>query len=86
MEERDKPTAEQKEAWSKDSKYWKWGIFYYNPEDKRIFPPKRNRYLGWTINFANLYSILAMLALIVIVFILIEILKPLLNKLLSDLG
>lgn len=30
------------------SKYWKWGIFYYNPDDKRIFPAKRNPILGWT--------------------------------------
>ena len=26
-------------------KYWKWGIFYYNRNDKRIFPPKRNKSL-----------------------------------------
>ncbi|TCN53922.1 DUF5808 domain-containing protein [Flavobacterium circumlabens] len=28
--------------------------FYYNPKDKRLFPPKRIKQLGWTINFANL--------------------------------
>lgn len=40
------------------NKYWKWKIFYYNPEDKRIFPPKRNPWMGWTVNFANPISIL----------------------------
>ncbi|WDF48060.1 DUF5808 domain-containing protein [Chryseobacterium sp. KACC 21268] len=41
------------------SKLWKYGIFYYNKEDKRLFPPKRNPALGWTINFANAKSIFA---------------------------
>jgi uncharacterized membrane protein len=41
-----------------DSKYWKLGIFYFNKNDKRIFPPKRNPAMGWTINFANPKSII----------------------------
>ncbi len=41
-----------------DPSNWKWGIFYFNKNDKRIFPPKRIKNLGWTINFANPYSIL----------------------------
>ena len=45
---------------------WIWGLFYYNPADKRIFPPKRVRWLGWTVNFANPYSILAMVAVIAV--------------------
>ncbi|MES2560358.1 MAG: DUF5808 domain-containing protein [Bacteroidota bacterium] len=44
--------------------HYKWGIFYYNKNDKRIFPPKRNPNMGWTVNFANPYSILVALALI----------------------
>ncbi|WP_276135141.1 DUF5808 domain-containing protein [Polluticoccus soli] len=47
-----------------DSKYWKWGIFYYNPNDKRLLPPKRNPMFGWTVNFANPFSILLMIAII----------------------
>ncbi len=43
---------------------WFLGIFYFNPKDKRIFPPKRIAWLGWTINFGNIYSILAFGALI----------------------
>lgn len=38
---------------------WIWGIFYYNPDDRRIFPPKRNAWMGWTVNFANPKSVLA---------------------------
>jgi uncharacterized membrane protein len=54
-----------KEQWQNDPNNWKWGVFYYNRDDKRIFPPKRSG-LGWTINFANPYSVLAFLAVIAI--------------------
>ncbi|AZA78627.1 hypothetical protein EG347_14465 [Chryseobacterium sp. G0186] len=53
-----------------DENHWKLGIFYYNKDDKRLFPPKRNKFLGWTVNFANPYSILAMfLAITIFIFI-----------------
>ncbi len=45
------------------SKYF-LGIFYFNKEDKRLLPPKRIAALGWTINFANPWSILLVLAII----------------------
>lgn len=51
--------------WHNDPVNWKWGMFYYNKQDGRLFPPKRS-YLGWTINFANLYSILANAILLII--------------------
>ena len=35
-----------------ESECWKWGLFYYNPMDKRIFLPKRSG-LGMTMNFAH---------------------------------
>ena len=44
--------------------HWILGLFYFNKNDQRLFPPKRFKYLGWTINFANLYSIFAYLILI----------------------
>lgn len=47
-----------------DPSNWIWGIFYFNPKDKRIFPPKKDKYAGWTINFANPVSIGAMIALL----------------------
>ncbi len=55
-----------------DTKHWIWGIFYYNPDDKRIFPPQRIRGIGWTINFANPYSIIAMVALIALMILLVR--------------
>ncbi|WP_317045081.1 DUF5808 domain-containing protein [Halpernia humi] len=53
-----------KEIENDHNKYWKWKIFYYNPEDKRLFPPKRNPAFGWTINFANWKSIFAFVLLL----------------------
>jgi uncharacterized membrane protein len=32
---------------------YKWGIFYFNPEDPRAIVPKFNRWMGWTLNFAK---------------------------------
>ena len=37
---------------------WKWGVFYFNPNDPRIFVPKRIKWLGWTLNFAQPVSII----------------------------
>lgn len=61
----EKPSKETKENWLRDNKYWKWGIFYYNPEDMRIFPPKRNPWMGWTVNFGNPISIITFVILTV---------------------
>ncbi|MBV2166896.1 MAG: hypothetical protein KUL76_10245 [Kaistella sp.] len=44
---------------------WIWGIFYYNKEDDRIFPPKRFPWMGWTVNFANWKSIAALVAMLI---------------------
>ena len=62
-----KPTKEQLDKWHDDPSNWRWGLFYYNKEDKRVFPPKRMLGLGWTINFANPYSILLFLTIIGII-------------------
>ncbi len=45
---------------------WKLGIFYFNPEDKRMFVFKRIPYMGITINFANPFS-----GFVILVFILL---------------
>ncbi|WP_047486438.1 DUF5808 domain-containing protein [Chryseobacterium sp. YR221] len=58
-----------------DEDHWKWGIFYYNKDDKRLFPPKRNKFLGWTVNFANPYSILAMFLVITVFIFVVESIK-----------
>jgi uncharacterized membrane protein len=47
-----------------DPTNYKWGIFYFNPKDKRIVVPKRSKMMGWTLNFGNLYSYLLIFGLI----------------------
>lgn len=49
-----------------DPSNYKWGIFYYNKADKRIFPPK-SLGIGWTVNFANPVSVVAMIVIIILV-------------------
>jgi len=51
-----------------ESECWKWGGFYYNPLDKRIFLPKRSG-LGYTLNFAHPVSTVIMFAIIAIIII-----------------
>ena len=58
MENQEKPSLETNERWRKDQNNWIWGMFYYNIEDKRLLPPKRIPWMGWTVNFANRNSVL----------------------------
>ncbi|MGZ3864161.1 MAG: DUF5808 domain-containing protein [Bacteroidia bacterium] len=60
MEQGDK----KPDLWNNDPSKWVFGIFYFNKDDKRIFPPKRLPFLGWTINFANPYSVLIFIGII----------------------
>ena len=60
----EKPNKETLEAWSRNPNNWIWGIFYYNKQDKRLLPPKKNPALGFTINFANRKSVLLFIFLI----------------------
>jgi uncharacterized membrane protein len=62
----DKPDKEILDAWYNDPANWKLWVFYYNPKDKRILPPKRSR-LGWTINFANPYSVMVLIGALVLI-------------------
>ena len=50
---------------SKNPSNWK-GIFYYNPHDPRIFVPKLQPMMGWTLNFASKYSYILMIAIFII--------------------
>ena len=62
---RDKePDEETSERWRKDPNNWIWGIFYYNEKDGRIFPPKKNPWMGFTTNFANPKSVLYIIGFI----------------------
>jgi uncharacterized membrane protein len=38
---------------SENPQFYKWGVFYYNPDDERVLVPKRIRFMGWTFNFAK---------------------------------
>ncbi|WP_183575395.1 DUF5808 domain-containing protein [Mucilaginibacter sp. X5P1] len=38
---------------------WKWGIFYYNPNDPNVMVEKRSG-LGWTFNFGHNVSLIIM--------------------------
>ena len=58
-----KPDPETLAAWSDDPANWRMGVFYYNPKDKRLFPSKRYSF-GWTVNFANPFSLMALVAVI----------------------
>ena len=59
----------QAEQWRKDPKNWKYGLFYYNPEDKRIFPRKRIREMGWTVNFTQKWSVFVFVLIMVLAFL-----------------
>ena len=70
------PSKETLEKWHKDPNNWKFGGIYYNKEDKRIFPPKRIAWMGWTINFANRNSIITYLFLFGITIVMLWFYKP----------
>jgi uncharacterized membrane protein len=48
-----------------DPENYKWGIFYFNPQDSRYFVPKKNQWIEWTLNFTNPYSYLIVLGIII---------------------
>jgi uncharacterized membrane protein len=49
-----------------DPSHYKLGLFYYNRNDDRIILPKRNRLMGWTMNFAKPETHFIVLSLIAI--------------------
>lgn len=48
---------------------YKFTIFYYNTNDRRVIVPKRNRMFGWTLNFGqvNTYLLIAGIVIILVV-------------------
>ncbi|MES1181737.1 MAG: hypothetical protein ABUL44_02985 [Flavobacterium sp.] len=63
----EKPSKELKEKWHEDPANWKLGIFYFNKDDKRVFVSKLIRAYGWTMNFANPFSYLILIAVLIII-------------------
>ena len=54
---------------SNDPTYYKFGLLYYNPKDYRTVVPKRNKSLGWTLNFAKPITYFFLLLILLIAFI-----------------
>lgn len=56
-----------------DPKNWKFGVFYFNPKDDRLFLPKRfPPSLSITVNFANNkvhFVIMSLVILIMLAFL-----------------
>lgn len=63
------PSEETKNQWQNDPDNWIWGIFYYNPKDRRLFPPKKVKEFGWTTNFANPNSVFTLIMLIAVLIV-----------------
>jgi uncharacterized membrane protein len=55
-----------------DPAHYKFGLLYYNSKDSRTVIPKRNKSLGWTLNFAKPGAYFFLLLIIVIVLVSIQ--------------
>lgn len=75
MEDPNNPSKETLEKWSKDPNHWIYGIFYYNPKDKRIFPPKKVAWMGFTTNFANPKSVLTLIGILLFFALMVLLIK-----------
>lgn len=49
-----------------DDIFWKWGMFYYNPDDYSLFIEKRFG-IGWTINFGRPAGMAIMIVTLIII-------------------
>lgn len=56
-------------------RYWKAGVFYYNPDDPAIFVSKRVG-IGYTMNFANRTAWLVMVGILLLVLLPALLLRP----------
>lgn len=61
-------SKETLENWHNNPAYWKNDAIYRNPADPRLFPPKKIKAMGWTINVANRWSIASLVFLLVLIF------------------
>ena len=52
-----------------DPENYRWGILYFNTKDGRVIVPKYNNMMGWTFNFAKIYTYLIFLGLISVLLI-----------------
>ncbi len=52
------------EALWKSPENWKWGSIYFCKADPRVIVPKRQKWMGWTINFARASAFPTLIGLI----------------------
>lgn len=57
-----------------DPDNYKWGFFYYNPNDHRVFVPRRKG-IGLSLNWANPYAYLIIFGIVLFAVLMGEILK-----------
>jgi len=46
--------------------HYKWGLFYFNPDDTRVIVPKQIQWMGWTLNFARPATWIIIIAFVVV--------------------
>jgi len=54
---------------------YKWGIFYFNPDDENLIAPKLNSIFGWTLNFAKPLAYIFLLILFLILILITRLFK-----------
>jgi len=54
------------DSMSKNPNNWK-SIFYFNRKDPRLIVPKLYPVMGWTFNFASIYSYITIVCIILII-------------------
>jgi hypothetical protein len=57
-------TPERLDQLWKDSSNWTGGLFYHSKEDPRVIVPKRQKWRGWTMNFARVSAIPVLILMI----------------------
>lgn len=60
-----KPEDQLLDNMIKNPANWK-GVFYVNPRDPRVFVPKINPGMGWTLNFGNKWAVVGLVLIVTI--------------------
>jgi uncharacterized membrane protein len=51
-----------------DNTHYIWNTFYFNKGDRRVLVPKRVRWFGFTVNFAQPVTYLVLMMIILLAF------------------
>ena len=60
-------TPEELEDLWRDPRSWRGGVIYFRREDPRVIVPKRTRWTGYTMNFAQPLAAPVLLVILVLV-------------------